>query len=217
MKLSAHTIDVLKNFNTINQGILIKEGSVLQTISMRSNIFVTAKVSETFDREFAIYDLSEFLNILPLFEDAELKFEDSHILIQSSAKGDRRKAKYFYASPEVVVSPPEKKISFQDSVVSFNLSEDVLTSIQKASAVMKLKHIFITDGVITINNTKSSGNQFSYDIPMETTSDEVDYIINTENLKLITADYRVEIAPNGISRFTNEDLNIEYYIALDTE
>ena len=63
MQLSKQTLDILKNFSEINNGILIKPGSELETISTMKNILAKADISETFETEFAVYDLPEFLNL----------------------------------------------------------------------------------------------------------------------------------------------------------
>ena len=42
MKLSSKTIELLKNFSSINQSILFKEGSKLRTISVMKNILAEA-------------------------------------------------------------------------------------------------------------------------------------------------------------------------------
>jgi len=107
MKLSEETITVLKNFASINQSILIKNGSNLRTISIMKNILGEAKIQEEFPRDFAIYDLNQFLNGLNLHQDPDLDFTDnSYVTIREG----KRKAKYFFADPEVIVSPPEKQI-----------------------------------------------------------------------------------------------------------
>ena len=58
MKLSKNTIEVLKNFATINTNILVREGSTLSTISTGKNIFARADIEESFPQEFAVYDLN---------------------------------------------------------------------------------------------------------------------------------------------------------------
>ena len=63
MKLSEQTVNILKNFSDINQNILVKSGNQLQTMSTMKNILGTAEVSETFPRDFGIYDLNEFLGV----------------------------------------------------------------------------------------------------------------------------------------------------------
>ena len=48
MKLSEQTVNILKNFSTINQNILVKEGSQLRTMSTMKNILAEAEVTEAF-------------------------------------------------------------------------------------------------------------------------------------------------------------------------
>ena len=101
MKLSDSTLTVLKNFAGINNSILVKEGNQLRTISVAKNILAEADIPEDFPRDVAIYDLNQFLNGLSLHQDPNLDFtEDSHITI----KEGRRRVKYFYADPAVIVS-----------------------------------------------------------------------------------------------------------------
>ena len=66
MKLSESTVNLLKNFSSINQSILFKEGTKLRTISVMKNILVEHNVTEEFPRDFGIYDLNQFLNGLSL-------------------------------------------------------------------------------------------------------------------------------------------------------
>ena len=62
MKLSDKTLSVLKNFSTINQSILFKQGSKLRTISVMKNILAEATITEELPKDFGIYDLNQFLN-----------------------------------------------------------------------------------------------------------------------------------------------------------
>ena len=85
MKLSEHTVDVLKNFATINQNLVIKEGSTLTTMSAMKNIVAKAEVEESFDKEVAIYDLNEFLASISLFSKCILTFSCSLAEISRSS------------------------------------------------------------------------------------------------------------------------------------
>ena len=76
MKLSNHTTSVLKNFATINQNLVIKEGNTITTMSAMKNIVAKADVEETFPQEIAIYDLNEFLASLSLFTNPILDFAE---------------------------------------------------------------------------------------------------------------------------------------------
>ena len=81
MKLSDKTISVLKNFSSINQSILFKEGSKLRTISVMKNILAEATVTEEFMKDFGIYDLNQFLNGLSLHQSPELDFKMTDMLL----------------------------------------------------------------------------------------------------------------------------------------
>jgi hypothetical protein len=83
MKLSDKTISLLKNFSSINQSILFKEGNKLRTISVMKNILAEATVSEDFSKDFGVYDLNQFLNGLSLYNNPELDFRnDGYVVIK---------------------------------------------------------------------------------------------------------------------------------------
>ena len=85
MKLSESTVNLLKNFSSINQSILFKEGSKLRTISVMKNILVEANINEEFDKDFGIYDLNQFLNGLSLHASPELDFTNDESCPRSRA------------------------------------------------------------------------------------------------------------------------------------
>ena len=104
MKLSDHTVDVLKNFASINQNLIIKEGSTLTTMSAMKNIVAKAEVEESFDKEVAIYDLNEFLASISLFTSPILDFNEGFVTIREE-NNPKNSLKYFYSDPSVVTSP----------------------------------------------------------------------------------------------------------------
>ena len=113
MKLSETTVNLLKNFSSINQSILFKEGSKLRSISVMKNILVEANVSEDFPKDFGIYDLNQFLNGLSLHQSADLDFSnDQYVVI----KEGKMRSKYFFADPTVIVAPPEKEIGSSNDI-----------------------------------------------------------------------------------------------------
>ena len=52
------TIEILKNFCSINKSLVIKPGNRLSTLSINKNILAYADVEEQFDSQMSIYDLS---------------------------------------------------------------------------------------------------------------------------------------------------------------
>ena len=118
MKLSDNTLTILKNFAGINNSILVKQGTKLRTISVAKNILAEAEIKEDFPRDFAVYDLNQFLNGLSLHQDPDLDFTETSYL---SIREGKRRVKYFYADPNVIISPPEKEITLPSEDVTFQL------------------------------------------------------------------------------------------------
>ena len=96
MELSENTLQILRNFSGINQNLLIKPGSNIKTISEARNVVATADVTESFEKDFGIYDLNEFIGVMWLIDTPSLKFEDDFVTVSDSS--GRSKVKYFYAA-----------------------------------------------------------------------------------------------------------------------
>ena len=119
MKLSKSTLDILKNFSNINQSICFKEGTELSTLSIQKNILSRANVEEKFPKSFAIYDLSEFLSGLTLFEDPEFNFDNDNYVIIKDRKNSSR---YFFADPSTITTPPENRVELPSKDVCFTVA-----------------------------------------------------------------------------------------------
>ncbi len=64
MKLSEDTLNVLKNFSTINPSLLIKPGKTISTVSPNKTIMAVANTEEHFNSIGGIYEVSRFLGVL---------------------------------------------------------------------------------------------------------------------------------------------------------
>ncbi len=146
MKLSSDTINLLKNFASINQGIYFKQGKTIKTVSPQKNIMAEVTVDENFPVDFGVYDLNNFLSVISLHkDDPTLNFEDKNILI-SGLKG-RSKIKYRFCEPSMIVVPPEKNIVMPDPEIRFTLNAEDFDWVLRAAAVLSSPHIAIeSDG-----------------------------------------------------------------------
>ena len=217
MKLSETTVNILKNFSNINQSILIKEGSKIKTISVLKNIYAVADVQEDFPKDFAIYDLNEFLNGLNLHQDPDLDFaNDSYLTI----KEGKRRVKYFFADPEVIVSPPDKDIDLPSEDICFQLEHSQLDKLIKASAVYKLPDLSAVGeaGVIRlVVRDKNNDTSNEYSIIVGETDQEFVFNFKVENLKMIPGSYDVVVSQKLSARFVNQKYNLKYFIALEPD
>jgi len=217
MKLSNETREVLKNFSTINQNLLVKNGNVINTMSAMKNIVSKATIPDTFNTEFAIYDLNEFLSALSLFKDPTLDFTDKEVKLKEEGGGSS--LNYFFSDPSIVTAP-KTEITMPSVDVEFTFTQDTFNQILKASAVLGVPDVVLkgtAGGTIdlTVTDRKNdTSNDFSITVGENSPSDFT-YFFKVENLKLLSGDYKVEVSSKGISHFTNVNKPIEYFIALE--
>ena len=219
MKLSDNTKMVLRNFATINQNLVIKEGSELLTMSAMKNIVAKAEVEETFPKEIAIYDLNEFLASISLFAVPVLEFEEQYLIIKEEGQ-PHKKLKYFYSDPSVVQTP-SKTISMPSEEVSFELKIEKLLEMKKAAGVisspdMVLQKLNGSSSLLAKDKKNDTANNYSSDIKTDGDG-EFEFYFKVENLKLLDGDYDVKISSKNISHFKNQKSSIEYWIALEPE
>ena len=217
MKLSDSTLTVLKNFAGINNSILVKQGSKLRTISVAKNILAEADITEDFPKDVAIYDLNQFLNGLSLHQDPNLDFsEDSYLTIREG----KRRVKYFYADPQVIISPPEKEINLPTEDVCFQLESVTLEKLLKAAAVYQLPDLAAVGeaGVVKLV-VRDKKNDTSNEFAVVVGETDADFTLNfkVENIKIIPGAYDVVISSKLLAKFTNSSYNLIYYIALEPD
>lgn len=218
MKLSSDTINLLKNFADINPNILVKEGNKLSTISTMKNILAEADISESFDQEFAIYDLPEFLRSIDLFAKPKLEFNGgSNVMIAD--ENSKQKIKYFFADKSVITAP-SKSITMPESFVSFTLKKEMFEKLMKGVTTLNLPDVSVVgDGKnITLrasDRKNNTSNTYSVDVGESDKKFEAHY--KAENFKLVTDDYDVDISAQKISHFTNRSRPVQYWIALEPD
>ena len=218
MKLSKHTLNMLKNFSDINMSIEIKEGNILRTVSVQKNILAQAELEDEFPQDFAIYELNRFLGAVSLFDDPEFRFNGSSANIGTNTHS----VDYVYCDPSMIVTPPEKNITFPDPEVKFTLSQDALSQIMKASNVLGTPEIAVEGGphpndvirlmALDVNNDSTD----TFKVVLEERSDnKFRFVFKTENMKMLPGNYDVEISSKGISHFTMQGQKLQYWIATE--
>ena len=217
MKLSDNTLSVLKNFSTINQSILFKQGTKLRTISVMKNILAEVKLKEELPKDFGIYDLNQFLNGMGLHQSPELDFNnDGYVVI----KEGKMRSKYFFADPQVIVTPPDNPIELPSEDVSFTLSTDQLDKLLKAAAIYQLQDLSVIggDGVVKIlvrDKKNDTSNDFS--IVVGETDSTFSFNFKVENIKILPGTYDVVVSKKLLSRFISKNQDLTYYIALEPD
>jgi len=223
MVISDETLNVLKNFASINPNLVFKPGSKLKTISEAKTILAQATIVEDFP-EFGVYDLNEFLSVYSLIENPSLDFEDKAVVIKNNVGGcklpNSQKIKYFFSETDILTTP-QKDIQMPDPELGVNLEEDVLNQIRKAAAVLGHGELSIAgkDGVVTasvVDTKDSTSNSFEIELDKDNSCrNEFNFVVSIPNLKLLPGDYFVSISSKLISNWTNSNYPVEYFIALE--
>lgn len=215
MKLSKNTVNLLKNYASINSNLLLKAGNKLSTISGQKSIIAETTIEDSFAMDFGIYDLNEFLSAFSLFNDPDLTFNDKVVVIKEGTSA----IKYYASSPEVL-TVPSKSINFPDADVEFALSGDVLASILKTASVLRASDVsFIGDGsdLKLVVGDKKNATANTYDVTLGQTTGNFRVNLKIDNLKFIPGDYTVSISNKKISRFAAKNSDLVYFVAVEAD
>jgi len=214
LKFSPRTMEVIQNFSAINPSLLFRKGEVIRTRNPGNNLYGVAKVSESFDTEFAIYDLSRFLGILSTFTDPEIKFGDKKAIIEEGS----RKLAYTFCNPEDIVVAPDQDMKVPKPFVKVTLPKTELQRILKAQAILNLPEFLIVgDGKDIRLETTSSETKVTdnYSTVIDKSDLKFKVVVKSELLtKILADDYSLEISKNkneGIIALRGKD--VDYFIA----
>jgi len=218
MKLSEKTFKILQNFTSINMSLSFKEGRKVRTISPMQNVYAEAEIDEYIPKDFAVYDLPQFLNTVSLYKDPDIDVsEDNYASIR---EGKNQRSKYFFSDPSVIIKPPEKEMKLPSKDVCFILEEAQLQKILKSSSILGLPDLSavgeagVTKLVVSDRKNDTS-NEFA--IVVGQTDKEFCFNFKIENIKLIPGSYQVVISEKKLARFYNERYNVTYFLALEPD
>jgi hypothetical protein len=214
MKISENTFNILKNFSSINPSISVKVGNTLRTVSEQKNILAQATIPESFTKDFAVYDLNQFLGLSSLFEDADFSFGDSSVTISEGTN----KSRYTYTDPSMVTQPPEKNLELPSCDVTFKLPADALKRVVNAANQLGLPEVVVRGAdqkteLVATDTKNPTSNEFSHDLNLVAGVD-YQFIFKVENFKFIPDDYVVSISAKGISHFKGS--KAEYWVATES-
>jgi hypothetical protein len=219
MKLSSDTLNILKNFSVINPGIAFNAGNVLRTVSSSKTVLAKATLKEEFPEDFCINDLSQFLSVYSLFKESspDINFDSINIILTSG----KSKIKYRKTAKEMIVTT-DKDINIPDSPnAKFRLDEVHLTSILRSASVLQSPNISLeSDGnkiyVTCFDAKDDSSNTNSIEIA-DGNGEVFKAVFLTDNMKMITGTYDIEVYSRGLASFKNAFQDIDYWIAVETK
>jgi hypothetical protein len=212
MKLDTKTVQILKNFSLINTAMLFREGSELTVVSANKTILARARIAEVLPRQFAISDLPRLLGVLSLFDQPDIEFANTNLIITSA----NQRVNFTFADPRMITATGAKSINMPEAEVMFTLTSDDFGRIMKAHGIMGLPDIAVTgeDGEMYIEATSIKNPTTDiYRINIGQTPHTFKMVFRPEYLKLMNSNYDVKISSKGIAEFGSPD--VTYWIATE--
>lgn len=217
MKLSDNALTVLKNFASINSGVVLNAGKVQKTISPEKSILVEAILEDDVPAKFGIYDLNQFLGNVTTLRNPELTFNNESVVLDDGEMS----FDYMACSPNLIITPPDKELMLRNVDVKFTLPNATFQKLLKMATMNSLPNLSIEgkNGTLYLlihEKANDTSNRGAINIGAYTDKDFI-ATFKTENLKLVPDDYDVEIQIGAFAKFVNKSHNLKYFIALETK
>ena len=218
--ISQETHSILKNFSQLNSNLLVRPGNVINTVTGAKNVMAQATVQEDFPVEFGIWDLNKFLGTLSLFDSPTCVFGEKSVKI--SGEGGRA-VTYYYSEPSLLTTI-NKQVQMPETVINLSLTQSVFADLQRAASVLQLPDLSFTsmdgENILAVVRDKKDPTSNDYSVAVgDVLGDTPNFEFNfkIDNLKLLPGDYDVEICESVVSSFTNTNIDVKYWIALETD
>ena len=217
MKLSEHTLTVLKNFASINSGVVLQSGDTQRTMSPEKSVLVEATLEDMFPCQFGIYDLNQFLGNTLAMNSPDMDFSSNMVMM----KDDMMTVKYNSCNPELIISPPNKELVLSDPEVVFDLSQSLVNRLLKLASMNNLPHLsfVVKSGELSVmvhDKTNSLSNYASIKIGNFDCEDMI-ATFKTENIKMIPDDYSVQVKLGKFATFTSKTKKLKYFIVVESK
>jgi len=221
MKLDPQILEILNNFQTINSNIALGEPGFVRTMAVSKTLMAKANISDQFPYEFGIYDLSEFLSCLSMFDDPTLTFDDNEKFVNIT---DGVTTFKYYFSEIGSLTVPTNDINLPCDDIKFTLTHEQLSQLRKASATLRANQLSVrmshTGGTfiecVILDKQNPTSNQFTMNVSncsINTTA-EFDFVFDINNFKFKTAnEYEFGIDKKQVALVKAG--NINYWVALD--
>ena len=218
--ISQETLSILKNFSQLNSNLLVRPGNVINTVTGAKNVMAQATVQEDFPVEFGIWDLNKFLGTLSLFDSPTCVFGEKSVKI--SGEGGRA-VTYYYSEPSLLTTI-NKQVQMPETVIHLSLTQSVFADLQRAASVLQLPDLSFTsmdgENILAVVRDKKDPTSNDYSVAVGDVLEDTpnfEFNFKIDNLKLLPGDYDVEICESVVSSFTNTNIDVKYWIALETD
>jgi hypothetical protein len=216
MKLTKKTLNLLENFASISDSILIQPGNKIKTMSSSKSLLVTAEVEEEFPQELPIYSLTKFLSLVKCVEKPQLTFDENTIFISN----DEDTIEFRLSDKTIIQTPPNKSIELPTEDVELEVSTQQFDKCQKVARTMQHKHLaFVGDGEnvwLKVLDKNNSGSD-TFKTKVGETDKTFTAFVLLDNLKFQTGYYDLVMCKKNIMKLVSHHENVHYFVALEPD
>jgi hypothetical protein len=216
MEISQATIDIMKNFTTINNSIWLNEPQCMKTISIAENIIGIYDTEETFP-EWQLYNSVPFMSLVSLFGLSKIDFDFGERAVVLKSPGTR--ATVVYDDIDIIPKLGDLKASssykkYDDFSATFDLTTDKIGQIQKAANILGLPDMKVVmrdgKGLITINDDENPDSNL---LKMAIVGEgDCEITMMVKNLQLHTGDYSISVSSGVMSKFQHSKMASLFYV-----
>jgi len=216
MKIDPYTISVLENFASINPAVWINEGNILETVSPSKSIIAHAAVETTFPKSFGLYRVAQLINVLSMYSDADVTFEDTHLTVSSGM----RTTKLSYGDPKLC-EPCQIPATYKfptSSNIRASISAVVLKDLSKAARFLAVEDYTIQgDGerLLAVATSSSKPGSNFHTVQLGHTEHTFKAVMKHSNVLLLPEDYEVDVVAGDAPSIVFTSSRVKYVVALD--
>lgn len=211
--LNDSTVEILKNFASINNQVVFKAGSAQRACNDTRNFIADVELNDPLPQECALYELNRLLGIIDTCKTDKLPtiaFGSSALVVEH----DYGNVTIPYAHTDVVAAPPAVQFHMKKPIAAFDLPLALWTKIKRTAAVLQttsLQIIVTAKGELELKlvNDKDKGGDASgsasYNMPNTSVYEAVEntWAVKFDALELLAGDYTVEVGEIGNNTNSN--------------
>lgn len=223
MKISKETFQVLQNFASIQEGLVVDEANVIKTGSIDLSTIAIYDTEETFP-VFSIWDLAKFNQLISTLgiDNCDFDFEGSEDFVTITS--EKKKIEYGYA--EIGTIPvfeqlhdssryKDFKVKDGEESFTFNLKSDDINQLRKINNIFNFSEdvlkIEMVDGKGKITVFSEDGEDLSnYEVDIDGEGSG-EAFTKIDDMIMISDDYYATVTPKMI-QYASENQPLLYFI-----
>jgi hypothetical protein len=219
MKFTENAINVLKNFQRINDSIVIEPGNVIKTLSNDKTVLSTAQVDMEFPEPgLSIFNLPSFLQVLSLLEEPSIEIGSEQVKVT-----DKNSTTYSFrqAKKSLIVHTEKNEIPMED-LGSFTITWDQFNHVMQAARALQVETVcfYTFDNHIyfgAFDPKETDSDAFSIKLSSTAGNTEFKFYIDINKFNLLPDDYSVTYEPVGrLVRMESKAWNSRFWVALES-